>query len=631
MQLGARVVGRFGILMTLVAVGAAEACVDSSTAPPTETPDGGLALDAGTTDSATPPIDAAPTDTSVPDTATPDVVDTGVDAGPTLDLGSTATTVNADGAITLTATLTGATATAVTFTETTADGGAATLGTDGTSPFTQDVPYTFLENGPHTYVASVDLGGGNIVKSAPLVVTVNISPNGFFVDPVGGSDANTGTQASPYKTIAKAATGITAGQTIYLAPGTYDTATQTTRQFTFNVPVFVRTVTGVATLVAGGATTAFTFNKGGGAKDLVVKDYSTGMSVTDGTFVASNIQSDAISIPFALTGTAVATIDNSALATPFTNVPSSAFAAVLLSDGAAQVSYKGGTLDGPSGYVYGVFARGHSTLTVESLTLKNMKSHALVVYDNAHVKLKNVTIDKSGLGTSSGLDKACVPFGGQNTEQPMTTSLELIDSSITGSTGPGIGVTLYNYASTQSIKLTNSHVDGSAGGGIVMQAAALNPSMTFTVDLTGSTLSGNTGPGLSTPRATVNVTGGAISGNTTNGIVFTDVASVVGLKMRGVTLDANLADFVSVTAAQTSTIDLGTAGDLGGNVFSNVPVGKSALTLTGAGTANAIGNTWMASQQGADATGKYTTSPTVISSQVGRNVSTTPAGSVTVD
>lgn len=52
---------------------------------------------------------------------------------------------------------------------------------------------------------------------------------GYFVDPVNGSDANPGTEASPWRTIEKAFTGVPAGggHTVWLRGGTYIWVTRT--------------------------------------------------------------------------------------------------------------------------------------------------------------------------------------------------------------------------------------------------------------------------------------------------------------------------------------------------------------------------------------------------------------------
>ena len=96
-------------------------------------------------------------------------------------------------------------------------------------------PYTLLKDGltvsaysdvdltPGTLryyvVKSVDLVGNASANSAQVSATT-AQPN-YYVDGVAGLDTNPGTSASPWKTISKAASVLTAGQTVLIRPGVY--------------------------------------------------------------------------------------------------------------------------------------------------------------------------------------------------------------------------------------------------------------------------------------------------------------------------------------------------------------------------------------------------------------------------
>jgi hypothetical protein len=80
---------------------------------------------------------------------------------------------------------------------------------------------------------------------AALEATIDAAAPGVYVDPLNGLDTNPGTQAMPFKTIYRATTALSApdagaGQTVYLADGTYDSSNQTTMWGTFTNPTFVR-------------------------------------------------------------------------------------------------------------------------------------------------------------------------------------------------------------------------------------------------------------------------------------------------------------------------------------------------------------------------------------------------------
>lgn len=610
-------------LGALVSLASVAACDDDT--PPSDIPFTGSAFDAGGgTDNGGPDNDAA---AGLPDgdAGLPDG-----DAAPIVTLATTSATVTAAGDVTLTATVTGATPTSVSFREALGDGGASSLGTDAEAPFTRTVSYSFLENGAHSYVAVADLGGGKSVTSDPITVTVNIAPDGFFVDPVNGADTSSGTQAAPFKTIEKARTSLAAGQTIYLAPGTYDGTTQSIFSFIFANPAFVRTLGGVATIAPPTAQGyCFYFSKGGGLRDVVLKNCQSPVQAdgTGTTFVASNVLVDGMNGggagPFFMKGTVTATIDESMLAKPLRNATAGGgFASIVAAEGGATVHYKGGTFEDAYGPDSSVYVRGHATLTLEDVIIKNQPHHVITVQDNGHVTLENVKIQDSGVSISSGLDNNCIAMGGQNSEPPITTTLALVDSTMTGCKGSGVALSLYgNIASTPSITLTNSHIDDGTSAGIVAQGTSLSDLLTLTITMTSSTIRGNAGAGISTPRATVDVMGGAVSNNGGDGIHVGDDASVNTIKARGTTFDANAGDALFLAGTAASTLDLGADGAAGNLTFSNTNGAKSAVHLTALIAGHAVGDTWTPSQQGADAAGHYTTATTLSSTNgVGRNV-----------
>jgi hypothetical protein len=83
------------------------------------------------------------------------------------------------------------------------------------------------------------------------------------------------------------------------------------------------------------------------------------------------------------------------------------------------------------------------------------------------------------------------------------------------------------------------------------------------------------------------------------------------LKVRGTKFLNNTGanwDTVSLQTSLGSDLDFGTLAEPGGNTFANNNVNNTALRLGSNGTAmkaKAVGNTWIASVQGADAQGHY--------------------------
>ena len=94
------------------------------------------------------------------------------------------------------------------------------------------------------------------VNAIPAAQTSNPSPcagSALYVDVSAGLDTNPGTQAFPFKTITKAMSVATSGTTVQVAPGIYDTTSQSTPE------VFPITVPAGVLLIGDEA------NKGGGS------------------------------------------------------------------------------------------------------------------------------------------------------------------------------------------------------------------------------------------------------------------------------------------------------------------------------------------------------------------------------
>jgi hypothetical protein len=591
--------GLFGVL-AFAGLCAVTACGDdSSGGAPTD--------DAGTTDAMSndaPSSSDAGADTNIGDGQ----------VGATVTLAASSTSVTAEGDVTLTASVAGGTPTSVAFIE-----GTTTLGTKTGSPFAQVVSFTFAENGAHTYVAKATMPGGAVLTSAPVTINVNVAPNGVFVNPDTGSDTNAGTAAAPVKTIQKALTLVTTGQNVYLMDGTYDTASQTSLSWSAANPVFIRALSanGVTLTGNGAASNGFSLAQGGGVRRVTFQNFNAAITVAGGTFKANDVKFSGVGLPCFIGGSTVAVIDESGVTGFLTNVPNAPFAAFLAVDAAADVTLKGGgnTISGVTNPGTALFVRGTAKLRASDLTFVNWPGHVVVLNDNAQVKLTNIVTNGSGLGTSSGYDKAAILMGGQNTATPLTEVLELENTTL--STCPGPAITLSVYAATAStpiIKLTNSHIDQNLFHGIVVNTpGGLSDALAITLKATNTTFKGNTGFGIVTPRLNGDFIGGEISNNSESGIQIQENTIASSLKIRGTKIDANGQYGILFNGNNTSTLDLGKVGDDGGIVFTNVAATKSAVRLDAQIVGSAIGNTWIPNQQGADANGKYVTATTLTS------------------
>jgi hypothetical protein len=106
-------------------------------------------------------------------------------------------------------------------------------------------------------VSAFDAAGN---RSQPALMTASTSacstepaPSGsvFYVSP-SGSDANPGTLAAPWRTLAKAMATLTAGQTAYLRAGTYQEATNVSCSSSYNALTWSRSGTASAPITIAG-------------------------------------------------------------------------------------------------------------------------------------------------------------------------------------------------------------------------------------------------------------------------------------------------------------------------------------------------------------------------------------------
>lgn len=590
------------VVLVLVAL-AVQACGDDSgSRRDDEEPDASLAADAA------PGVDG----------------ESAVDASsePRLVLAASQATVTEAGPVTLTATLEGGGTAAVEFVE-----GATTLATDPDAPYSTDVTFSFLENGSHTYVARATIAG-TVIESNSVTISVDVDPDGVFVDPETGSDTADGSQATPFKTIEKARTAAAANQTIYLFPGIYDGSNQTVRSVGFTRPTFVRGLAPGVRVVGINPAYVFGFAQGGGVRDVAFEGPSTGITVAGGTFTMSGATFRGFSIAVDIRADTIASIEGSA--DMVTNPPPNCFACVALIQDNATVTWEGGGLSNYAGVGPAFFVRGTSTFTATNVTIENHVGTAVRVWDDSHVTLTRSRIANAGLPSGQLAERAAIYAGPDNTARPLTTSIELVETTITGSPGPAIGFVHYGgIPFAQTVTLTRSHLDANSGAGLVVVDPNVSPGASFTVTATDSTLDGN-GAGISAPRGTFSLMGGSVSRNLGKAIELTSATAVNSLSVRGTTFDANSGDAIAFAGGATSVLDLGTTADPGAVIFQAITAPAVAVRLGATHQSSAVGNTWIANEQGADATGHYSAARTLTSIDVGRNAAVAPGSSLVV-
>lgn len=468
-----------------------------------------------------------------------------------------------------------------------------------------------------------------------------------FVDPVNGNDANPCTVAAPCRSIGKALTNAPAGSTLALADGVY--TPDPNSGFSVGVPdgVTLRATNPGAATIAN----MDLFLHGSATIDGLVVD-RTGPP-NQNTCAAITAQGSAtVNTTLTLIGVfsncpqwlglgpnVKATLTPGALpgGVYTTGLPASNQLFTNVGGSGAELLIQGGTLDGGNvvtplgvGKVLNVFAGGK--LTLDGVTLKNYVATA--IDSSGQTILKNgTTLDHVGIpgdpGPQSGgfnqcaADSAIVTRGG--------SSLTLDHATLSNVASAGICVGAVFFGTTSSIQITQStfaHVAGAAiesywdSGGGQIPPAAFGPtigidSTTFTD--TGRAIFWYRIPGAAITLSNVTVTASTAAANTGDPTANCPVAAIrldtvdgpMAFKMRNSTISNNAAQGLCVEG-QVPTADLGTTGDPGGNTFTgNATTG---LTFIVSNTVtpqmmNAVGNTWAANQQSADANGHYSVAP----------------------
>jgi hypothetical protein len=395
--------------------------------------------------------------------------------------------------------------------------------------------------------------------------------------------------------------------------------TQTVRSVGFTRPTFVRGLAPGVRVVGVSPAYVFGFAQSGGVRDVAFEGPSTGITVAGGTFAMTGATFSGFSIAIDVRNDAVAT-------SPAPNC----FACVALIQDNATVTWDGGGLSNYAGVGPAFLVRGTSTFTATNVVIENHVGTAIRAWDDSHVTLTRSRIVNAGLPGGQIYERAAIYAGPQNTAQPLTTSLELVETSITDGPGPAIGFVHYtNLAFAQMVTLTRSHLDGNTGPGLLVVAGTVLPTASFTVRATDSTIDSN-GVGISAPRAQVVLTGGSVSRNRGSGIELTSATQVNQLAVRSTTFDANAGDAIAFAGGATSALDLGTTAAPGGLVFHAITAPAVAVRLGATHQGSAVGNTWLPNEQGADATGHYTAARTPTWVDVGRNAQDAPGSALVV-
>jgi hypothetical protein len=462
------------------------------------------------------------------------------------------------------------------------------LGEDITSPYEWALSLTGALNGSHSYSATVSAANSQTASSSPIAVTVNIisSPAHWFVDPVNGLDSNDGTsEGVAFKTICQAKIVAITGQVIGLMPGTYDGVNQNKAPINgactanFNVPVTVKALEPFATLLRG---IVLNFSSGGTVEGLKFENdpaqngkgsqitASAGTLNINGLYLQNQVVNSS-TLPVSLSGTVQATLTPGVFDNYLGSVPNGKALTFANVNGSAQLTVQGGTFvdeTNPTNsdpFCSPLFSLNSPTanVTLNTVTVRHKGSVARVTNGTFTAQSGSILED-----VSTANNVGCLPTidleGAGNVLIQDSTIRNGVDGIATDNSG--------SYRGT--VTLSNAAITGHSKRGVFIF-------------------------GNSTTPPTINITNSSFNGN----LIGLETAGRVNLKMRGTNVKSNTSVGIKLTGATTSSFDLGAVEEPGNNTFTgNTTTG---LRLEALLTLNAVGNTWNANQQGADAQGKY--------------------------
>jgi Protein of unknown function (DUF1565) len=434
---------------------------------------------------------------------------------------------------------------------------------------------------------------GTVTSQAAVTV---VSASDRYVDVANGLDTNACTQAAPCKSMTKALASAPSGATVYLADGLYAPATQ---GGSVSIPdgVTLRAVN------PGSASVVLPLTAAGSAS-------LDGIALAEGASCGSITAASTTGAPtLTLTGVSITclgtvTIGGSVKATMapgtlaggvYTGPVPDGFGAIIGLTGTAQLLIQGGIIDGnhlgqPAFGGALIYHLGNGSLTLDGVTVRNRGGSGLVASGTASIVLENGTLlDNLGTPGDCPTGSAVVVSG--------TNTVTLDHSQM--SNLPASGICVRNGSSLATINILQSTISNALTAAI---NAEIGSGSTAAVTVIGSSLTNNN-IGIDTgfvTASTFDIESSTITGNS------------IGVEMTGGSLkmrNSNVSNNSSTGLAffDTVTVDLGTTASPGGNTITgNTTVG---LQHQANNNIEAVGNTWNANQQGADANGHYSTAP----------------------
>jgi hypothetical protein len=488
---------------------------------------------------------------------------------------------------------------------------AATPGLDGSRPdggsgdgSTPDVSTS------DTSVAETSVNdGGEDASDGATDAAVTPQPTDIFVNAATGADTNSGNQGQPFKTITKAISVATAGKNVWLEDGTWDAVVDPPLGATNaagpcnGTGVALPAGVNLRAINAGGAKVVLTGNygvclNGNVLRGIVFERASgggypvaaiSGASSLEGVSFVGAVAGFSYSMMTVQSGAKV-TMSPGALTRYMTKIGQG----IEVTGNGSELVVNGGAFDDVNSSIISgaatvmVSLGGKAVLNgvLVERPVANQTASVIIglTVNDGTMELRGDTVVK-GFNNGNGLRVA----GG--------ATVLVTDNTVIRDNANGIFATsstpLTNVTINGNAQIRNHTQDGIRGDFISGHNLALVVGGSAQITENGES-------GIEYSAGTFTMTGGSITNNGQHGATL--LTALTALSIRNATITGNGWHGLDING--TGTCDLGTAASPGNNVISGNGAAYAGLNAQRTGI-TAVGNTWNASAQGADAQGKY--------------------------
>jgi hypothetical protein len=454
-----------------------------------------------------------------------------------------------------------------------------------------------------------------------------------YVNADTGDDQNAGTSEAPFKTVQRAFEAVGENGLVWLQPSTF---TAETEGLIGPENIYAGRTVPVNTLLRAtdeGVSLGMTlqFPAGGGLEGVDLNVTEVGRVLVSGGTVNLRaltwVRSGGGGLAQGLEVTASGRVTLEPGDDPDHNyVGADALAGFAIVRDTAELTIEGGVVDGASGAGFGnlIDMAGESRLTLKDFTISN-QSGALVSGGAAvwmggvlcTVLIEDSRID---LGNNAG-GAACLVQDDNSVGSPSAEngSLTIRNSVLTQCRGSAVQL----REGAPEVRIEGSELTGS-GGRFGIEAGQIGGDSVKVVGrplltLVNTMIRGNYLGGIAmNGGGTLSITGGSVDMNggvNGRGGIWLEGALPFDVSLRDVSVTDNTgpAGYAGMWLAgdATSTFDLGTAADPGNNTLTGNQPTQVSMRVAAGVVVSAVGNTWTASAQGADADGHYTVAGTL--------------------